>query len=64
MPLPTWLKARSASIVLGYLFLSLPELELDEGKAAPTPDFAVGNEFGKRAGALTNPPVVCYNGNT
>jgi hypothetical protein len=32
MPLLAWLKARSASIVLGHLFLSLPELELDERK--------------------------------
>ncbi len=27
-----WLKARSASVVLGHLFLSLPELKLDEVK--------------------------------
>mgnify|MGYP001828804532 CR=1 FL=1 len=33
MPVLTWLKTRSASIVLGHLFLSLPELELDELKA-------------------------------
>ncbi len=32
MQVLTWLKARSASLVLGHLFLSLPELELDEPK--------------------------------
>lgn len=30
MPGLTWLKARAASIVLGHLFLSMPDLELDE----------------------------------
>jgi hypothetical protein len=32
MPILTWLKARAASILLGHLFLSMPELELDESQ--------------------------------
>lgn len=32
MPILAWLKARAASLVLGHLFLSLPELELDQFK--------------------------------